>query len=280
MAVTAAVDIANIALTRLGQATIDTLTDSGRDATVMNAIYPDVRDYCLNLCDWDCLIIRSTLDRSGSLGITDISNASPAVVTATGHVFVTGEMITIESAGGLTTLNGGAYRVFSYTSTTITLHDTAGAAVDTSSAGSYTSGGLLYRYAGADWEWVYDLPSDYVRVLDVLDDEQGYDVYDMEWYPAKGYQWVKERDYVYTEIENASARYIRRDTDVTNYEDDLIEVIASRLAWYASQRINSDKAVIAQLKGEYEAALQRAKMTDGRGRSEGGRPPELWTSIR
>lgn len=272
MAVTAAVDIANIALSRLGEATITTLTAAGRNAEIVNELYGDDRNYCLMLFDWSCLTHRQTLARSGKFTITAATAANPVVLTTSAtHTLLANELLTVESVSGMTDLNGGVFRIFSLTSTTITLYDTTGATLNGTSYTAYTSGGFTYRWPGADWEWVYDLPSDCLRVLNLLDEEFGFD-------PT--YTWRKERDFIFTDIENAGVQYTRADTDVTVYEEELIELIATRLAWHCSRRINGLAPYEQMMHQDYSEALARAKVANARGQQDEGEPPILWTSVR
>ena len=54
-------DIANMALTMLGQQPISALTDSNNRATMANARYADVRDSVLRSHPWNCAVKRDSL---------------------------------------------------------------------------------------------------------------------------------------------------------------------------------------------------------------------------
>src|SRR3990167_4216365 len=154
--ITSAVDIVNMALQRLGQPVITTLTESSRDATLANQLYTQNRDFCLGLSEWDCLMQRAVLTRSAQIAISTITKANPAVVTCTGHVFYANELVTVESVSGMTQINDSLYRIFSATSTTITLYNTDGTSLNSSSYSTYSSGGYVYRGAGK-FAYAYDL---------------------------------------------------------------------------------------------------------------------------
>ena len=271
MAVSAAVDIANIALQRLGQKTISTLTESTRDANVVNQLYVQNRDYCLMLADWDCLLTRLPLFRAGSVAISGITAAEPPVVTITSHGFKANELVTIEDVAGMTQVNGNTYRVGATTTNSITLFDTAGVAVDGSDYTAYSSAGAVYFDPGPDWEFVYDLPDDTLRMVQLLDDKFGMS----EWY-----EWRKERNHIYADIENAGLTYVKRETDHSLYQEDLIEVIASRLAWSVAMRINADKELRSVLFNEHQLALRRAKMTNATGFEDEGPPAVNWVDVQ
>ena len=93
--------------------------------------------------------------------ITDITQASPGVVTASGHGFSNGDEVYLDSVLGMTEVNGRNYVVANATSSTFTLQDLFGNDVDTTNYTAYASGGSVDKiyeettpYAVAD---VFDL---------------------------------------------------------------------------------------------------------------------------
>jgi hypothetical protein len=108
-------------------------------------------------------------------------------------------------------------------------------------------------------------------VWEILDEQFGRD---------ERYLWRKERTRLYANVEHAGIVYTKQETDPSLYEPDLVEVMVSRLAWYIGMRIHSDKNLRADMRGEYQAALARAKLTNAMG-SEGTPEPEaLWSDVR
>lgn len=89
--------------------------------------------------------LPGTGSKSGT--ITGITNASPGVVTSNGHGMSTGYVITITGVGGMTELNGNRYIVVSTGANTFTLKSFDGTAINTTSYGTYTSGGSYLAYA-------------------------------------------------------------------------------------------------------------------------------------
>lgn len=268
--VSANVDIANLALSRLGEPIIATLTETSRDAIICNQLFAQNRDYCLMLADWDCLMQRATLTRSGKIAITDITAANPPHVQATGHIYIANELVTVESVSGMTQLNDNLYRVFAVGTNSLTLYNTNGTSLDASGYTAWTSGGYVYRGAG-NWAFVYDLPTDCVRVVAVMN-ELG------ELQPE--YSWVKERNFIYTNIENAGVKYVKQMTDPTILDPDLVEVMSARLSWLVSMRIHADKTLRQSVYNEMNQAIQRARMTNSQGQGDDGAPERLWTEAQ
>lgn len=76
--------------------------------------------------------------------ITGISQSNPAVVTAAGHGFVTGNLIAIAGVVGMTELNGRTFTITSLTANTFSLDGE-----DSSGHNAYVSGGTASRQNGA-----------------------------------------------------------------------------------------------------------------------------------
>jgi len=268
--ITANVDIANLALSRLGEPAISTLTEVSRDATACNQLFAQNRDYCLMLADWDCLLQRSTLTRAGKTAISGITAANPPHVTATGHLFIANELVSVESVTGMSQINDNLYRVFAIGTNSLTLYNTDGTSLDASGYTAWTSGGYVYRSSG-NWAFAYDLPTDCIRVAAIMN-EIG------KLQPK--YSWTKERNFIYTDIENAGVKYVKQTTDPTLFEADLVEVMSARLSWLVSMRIHSDKALRTQVYNEMNQAIQRARMTNSQGEGDDGAPEDLWVDAQ
>lgn len=78
--------------------------------------------------------------------ITDITQASPGVVTASSHGFSTGDWVKISGVAGMTEINGRTLRVGSTTTNTFELQDPLTETdFDTSGFTAYSSGGVVAR---------------------------------------------------------------------------------------------------------------------------------------
>ncbi len=264
-------DIANLALARLGQGVITSLAQAGRDAEVCNLFYAQNRDYCLNVADWVAVTSKVHMARAGMISISSISAAEPPVLTCTGHLFVSGDLVTVEDALGMTEINGGVYVVNTYTSTTITLYDTEGEMVVGTGWTAYTSQGYAYRHPGNDWEYVYDLPSSCLKVLCVMDDNFG---------ESESYEWKREKDMLYCDVDYAAVKYLPQETDVTKFDEDLVELMAARLAWLICPRISNDQSLRQILNNEWLAIAGRGQMTNAEGAMNDERSEDLWVNAR
>jgi hypothetical protein len=269
---TYAVDIANAALGRLGQPAISTLTDTTRDAVVCNTYYQPNRDVCLAMVNWVSCTQKVAMTRAGKIAITGITKATPPIVSCAGHQYVVGDIVTIEGVLGMVQVNYGQFTVQAVSgSATITLYDMEGAAIPGLGYSSWTSGGYVYRHPGFDWAFVYDQPTDCIRPLAVMDENFG---------EHDEYTWMKERTWVYCNMEYAALKYLKKQTDPSLWDDDLTELIEARLAWMIAPRISQDASIKQTLYAEWQTAYARARINNTAGQRQVTVPSTLWTNAR
>lgn len=79
-----------------------------------------------------------------SKSITNITSASPAVVTSAAHGFSNGDWVSISGAGGMAFLDNLTFQVSAATTNTFAILDPEGKNIDTSTL-TYTSGGTVSR---------------------------------------------------------------------------------------------------------------------------------------
>lgn len=92
-----------------------------------------------------------------SVAITGATKANPCAISVTGTPFSVGDWVFASGVGGMTQLNGNTYVVASVSSGSFTLNDLHGNPVNSTSFGTYTTGGAFSRlytvatpYAAAD----------------------------------------------------------------------------------------------------------------------------------
>ena len=270
MAVTADVDIANLALARLGQDAITSLDNSSRDSKICYRFFDQNRDYCLSLYNWISVTEKIHMTRAAKTLISSASAASPVVLGMTGHSFLTGDLVTVEGALGMTELNYGRFVVYSYTSIAITLYNTDGTVTDGTTYTAYTSSGYAYRDAGNNWDYVYDLPSACARVVNLLDEDFG----------TGGYEWERKKDLLYCNVEYAGVEYLHKDTTPSHYDTQLVELISARLAWLISPKITSDEALKREVYKDWLTVSAQARLLNAKGRQAIPQAENLWIRAR
>lgn len=94
----------------------------------------------------DAFFVDSGLTYDLPIGITGITAADPAVVTANSHGFSDGDKVLISGVIGMTDVNGESYLVSNSSTNTFELQDLDGNDIDASSFSAYVSGGEVRKY--------------------------------------------------------------------------------------------------------------------------------------
>ena len=113
--------------------------------------------YILEFGDQVMRVIRNdeqVLDATDK-NITGITQANPGVVTSASHGYSNGDIVYIDSVGGMIELNGRNYIIAGATTNTFTLQDLFGADIDTTGFTAYTSGGTATE--------IYNIASPYAE---------------------------------------------------------------------------------------------------------------------
>lgn len=92
----------------------------------------------------NALLATGTTTIEAGKAITGATQANPGVITVVAHGYNTGDVVLINSVGGMVQLNGKQWVVNKLTADTFSL-TLGGVAIDTTSFGAYTSGGLAYK---------------------------------------------------------------------------------------------------------------------------------------
>jgi len=223
-------EIINQSLSQLGAEQISAAqlaALSVKQAVIADTFWTQVRVELLEAEDWPFARSYRQLTQvdgydatDDAVTVTGITSANPAVVTAAGHGFVTGDYITFADVVGMTELNGLVYHVTYVGATSFQL-----TAVDTSTDKftAYVSGGTCYKVdVFARWQngYVYMLPSDCLVVLQLEDDEDEFEVRIHE----------DGNKYLYCNTQDAKIRYIRDEDTVTIWPARFTRLFAIRLA--------------------------------------------------
>jgi len=270
--VTTETQIANLALALMGEGGIADIDGTDATATKLEEVYDQNRDFVLEAFPWPCAIKRLHLTLSGKTAVDGITNANPGVVTATAHPFSDGELVTFVDVDGMSNINGNIFKVTEKDDNTFELYDTEGDKVDTTLYGTYVAAtDFVYRYATPDWDYVYDLPSDCLKPLQILNDEFG---------ESTDYEWLREGTFIYCTVVDAALRYTEKVTTVTGYSSDLVEAIAYRLAWLTCIPITGSGTLRQWLETRYEKVLQKAAGSGAASGDSQDQGEALWIDAR
>lgn len=119
----------------------------GNTMTFTHDAYAPYRLTRVSATSWTFAVFSRTSDPfiASSKTITGATQANPGVITAVGHGYSSGQRVLIEAVGGMTELNGNSYLVVVLTVDTFSIQTLAGVDVNTTSYGSYTTGGTAKR---------------------------------------------------------------------------------------------------------------------------------------
>lgn len=88
--------------------------------------------------------------------------------------------------------------------------------------------------APASWQYAYQWPNQCLRPVAVLEEEADDDD------PTE--KWIREGDYIYTNVENATLRYVQLVTDTNKFSPSFTISLSHRLAAYLAGKIIKGKA--------------------------------------
>jgi hypothetical protein len=142
-ALTADYQIANLALTRLGDLRLAALSDASAPGEAVSAVYASLRDEVLRAHPWNFAVQRATCHHVADAAktITGITQAADAIVTtSTPHGYAVGDEVRLAGVFGMTEVNGLYFTVSQVPTAT-----TFGLGVSSVDYTAYSSGGLSLR---------------------------------------------------------------------------------------------------------------------------------------
>lgn len=262
MAVTAALDIVNLALKNLGHkslAALDTTTEIGR---IFSILYPECRDELLREIRPNFAKKRAIFHQvvDSEITISGATAADPVVITATSHGLSDGDSIAIWDVVGMTDLNGKMYKIANKTTHTFELQDLNENDINGTDYDAYVSGGKCGELSTAplfEYLYRYQLPSDYIMLLGI----NGNDLLDVP--------HSVEQDEILSNETQLEGLYVFQETTVTSFDKDFVKVLAWKLAYEGGYAVTNQSALVDRMEARYEKELRMAK---GRKSQESGYP--------
>lgn len=256
-----ATGIANRALSRLGALRVAAIPAATSEAAraIGDPASPDsafaiCRDEVLRAHPWKCAERFATAISTQKV-VTGITKANPAVVTSAAHALVAGQVIRFADVVGMTEINGLRAKVAApVNANDFTLDELDGDNLDTSGAGysAYVSGGTVTLVPLMDYENLYPLPGDCLRVLS-LEDE------------LPGEHWTTQgRFLLCNRTSPISLRYTTRLEVYSEYDSLLVSAFAARLAAELAEEITQSTSKRQLALAELDEVLEEAKKANAR----------------
>ena len=283
---TTSTQIANIALSLNG--VTKQLTTLGSDGTtednICNLHYAPTRDELIELHPWsEYAEHRPLVLTSGyyefnveysydPIDITNITQASPPVVTAANHGLVTGDYAKVYDVSGMTEVN----RTDPYHFTKSDANSGSLTGIDSTNWTAYSSGGKMVKLEPLEKYqngFVYDLPSDFVFPIG-LDSGEDFEI--------KG---ISGDVKLLTIAEDAVLKYIKSDyADISKWTSLFINALTSRLAIKISPAILGVKEarfhIRDVLQPMYDRAFSQALLLNARNRKQTKDTKDSWITAR
>ena len=159
------------AKSRSGTQFIGEVSDSTASVKLIPFIFSNEQSYILEFGVTYIRFVRNgAYITETAQNITGITNANPGVVTINSHGYSNGDEVAISGVGGMTELNGRNFKVNNVTANTFELQDMSGTDFDTTSLGTYTSGGTAAKIYEVSTSFSINAttPFKYVQSADVF----------------------------------------------------------------------------------------------------------------
>lgn len=134
---------------------------SGTDnAVFIEFQFNEEQAYLLCLGDQYARVLKDReIVKEASQNITGVTQANPAVVTVSSHGYSTGDLVYIDSVGGMTEINGRWFVVGATATNTFEIEDYFANGIDSTGFTAYTSGGTVEKAFEIATPWTSaDLP--------------------------------------------------------------------------------------------------------------------------
>lgn len=225
-----AVDICNIALGHLGEASIVAITDDNTRARACNKHYDTALESTLRSHRWNFAQKRGKVEMAW-VDMSNVFNASGVVaVDKSDHGVPDGSLVHIKG----TTFSDGSFKAKVTTPDVFRLEGSTWRAGMT--VGSYSLGPPF------GWSYKYPIPADCLRVLEVNDSEQG----------ANDAPWIIEGDFILTDSEECRLVYVSKIEDVSKFDPLFVDAFALALAVRLTETIRGTTGKTAELTAQYE----------------------------
>ena len=267
MGATDSTAICNLALRKIGDKKIDSISDTDDVLAIKcNDVYSSVLKEVLMKVKPRFALKSAILGHvtDSTTNITDISVSSGVItVEAASHGLSTGDVVSIVSVGGMTELNGHKFTVTVVDTDNVTLDNTDGSNYD-----DYTSGGTIGVVSDVPDENYFDnrynLPSDFL-ILYKLNGEE------IDYYrpiTSADRSPVRDKDYsiewgdaleLLTDDVTCQIKYIFSVTDTTKLDDLFVQMFAWQLAAELAFTVSQSKTFAESVKTEAAQKLLEYK---------------------
>lgn len=123
----------------------------------------------------------------------------------------------------------------------------------------------------AGWRYAYQLPSDWLRTMEVYDNQA-----------MLGHEIPYERfgRTIRTYTEECYIVYIRDITDPNEMDPNFLDALALRIAWHLALKETNSNTVKAEMRSDYRREMSKARSNDAMEQPAAPQPAGSWTYSR
>jgi hypothetical protein len=255
-------DICNLAMTLLGAeavANVSASSASTAEEIACERVYAHERDMLLAIPHHNWSFAKKSIQLNPADGyqtslfdqvdITGISQADPAVVTATAHGFLDDWLVRITGVSGMTEINNRIVRVTGAGSDTFSC-----LGLNSTKYTAYTSGGKAERFeAKGEYQegYMYDIPFDFLKPIHMENRST-------KWEIVPG-----NVGRILTDTDDSILHYIAS-VSVTVFSNAFNDALAHKIAYTLSPTLSKKGLTTKELYELYQLALEDAIALDGK----------------
>lgn len=229
-------ELCNVALGHLGEARIAALSDATAAARACSLHYAPVRDEVLRSHRWNFAMKRVLLELVWSAVEVITQAGTEVLISSTEHGLATGDRVHVK---GIVGANGdGTWYVTKDTDDTFSLDGSV-----YSGAGTIDAGSLWIKAPPFGWDYMYALPEDCLRCLEVNDSEAG------DWISD---EWIIEGRSMLTNADEVRLVYVRSVGDEALTDPLFAQAFGLKLAVALTETIRGSTGKTADLLQVYQ----------------------------
>jgi hypothetical protein len=235
--------ICNMALSKVSNKLIDSLTDNTPEARLCNLFYTPAVNEILRLHDWNWATALATLSPLTLTASVAVSTTT-ATATVTAHGLSVGQTITVTGSSNAN-VNGA------WTIATVPTANTFTFTLKTSATGTYT-GVSVAPTPPFDWSYCYALPSDFNRIVTLNAFDSGQANVNYEIIGAL----------LYTDESYANISYIKQNVSPALFDSLFIDLLATKIAERIAPAMGVNPNVVQGLSVQFSRSLAAARRID------------------
>jgi hypothetical protein len=235
--------ICNMALSKVSNKLIDSLTDNTPEARLCNLFYAPAVNEILRLHDWNwatSLVTLSPLTLTASVSVT----TTTATATVTSHGLSVGQTITVTGASNANV--NGSWKV-----ATVTNANTFTFTLNANATGTY-AGVSVVPTPPFDWSYSYVLPADFNRIVTLNSFDSSKSNVHYEIIGA----------HLYTDESYANISYIKENVSPSLFDSLFIDLVATRIAEQVGPALGVAPQIIQGLSITFSRKLAEARRID------------------